>query len=678
MFKLISKLPTLKRTSILNNFVKRCSTANDSFCFDQNEIKKRTDLRNQYVKSKESFETGEFQISNQLNDDLIDPKESFRSYQRLPIINSVQEEVTNEQMVNEKSENVKFEMSENDSENSYYQKLNNTKFDELIDKIKHSLNILNLFELIHPHITQLDSYQIRIIFNKINDLSYTSRSNEINFIHFKKTMEQSMVFKLLLNQVNYSLINLEGDCLITLLHTFNLLDENIHNELIKNTVQILRNKLDSLNLTEINKCLFILSSYSDLSLSKNNLFKLNQELIESARTKILNDEFNHKDINTITRLFHVFLKPENDRDHQVITHLTELLLPPTTILNLKQSVKILRRIKQSHVDFRVQRIKSRGIIDREYELRYRKNKLFPKILNRLIEKCNSSIYESFYLDPSEENLHFYFVNLHDSVDTINYEFKNFYDPKLLNFLIPYVMRIFETKNIYKYYTYDLNTNYAQFDVFDERLLKLVYDNYLVNQIFRSKLEFSQFYNLYTKYRFSFFNHQKFINVVTSPNSMVNLEQSLRFRLNSMKCLTKALLNDVDNEQFFMQLLDVIDQLNPKYYSQIPTKLYKEITLSNAIVQIFSDLEPNLKSKIIQKLNKSINLVAEAYWRPKISDLFIRINDKLQRNGYLSNEVFLDSFGIYDRSIQDFVSLNGYEKYFDSQVDKIPLTEDQEL
>lgn len=708
MFRPISKLQSIRRTLSLCRSARHCSgnANNNMFTFDSDELNKRINLREQWSKSldKSSGSQMDFKSFD------VSPSEYRPQSEKLAETSSKAEQNQKPFPVEEQQKRVigqEFLYYDKDNPSGQKQPFWNEKkpltaagetteesepteqmrvrlnrpeslqmeMAQLKKKIQSCVDVTDLFDLIKPHMNRLTSVQVEATCDKMNNLYYEARKDTSELAKYQKIVNTSPIFRSFLNRVNYLLVNLEGSCLISVLHTFSLLHQDPSTQIVRNTVQLLQTKKSQISLNDSVRCLFVLDSYmQSIPTKSKTLLALNQELISLARSQILTSEYDQDDIDAISRYYFIFLKSENDPEQAALKHLTENLLNPEVQLNLNNSVKLLRRIKQSHIEFRAKKL--RGEVSKQSLHRLKTKELYPKILGQLIDKCNSVIYETLYLHQSDDDLHFYFVNIHDCVDTLNFEFSNFYDPKLLNFLVPYLLRVSEWKNYYKFFIYYLAQNYDKHLVYDESLLHFVYEQYCSDENFRSKVDFSQLYTFLTKYQIPFVDHQRIANAALESSYFLN--SSTKFSYNSMKVLTSYLLNDGNDEQFLVNLISKIPNIEPKYYRTLSIKEYKAISLAKTYLSLFGNsINESLKYKIEYSMDIVFANLLECNRKPPITEMYFEIDNRLQRSGFLADGLCLDAFGIYDKSTNSLVPLTPFTAYFDS-VDNIPLSESQQM
>lgn len=540
--------------------------------------------------------------------------------------------------------------------------------------IQNCSDITDLFELIKPHLQRLNNAQIAATCDKLNSLYYEARKQKGELVRFQKIVGLSSTFRTFLNRVNYSLINLDASCLVSVLHTFRVLNQDPSTQIVRNTVQLMRNMQSQMTLSDVIRCLFVLDSYmQQIPTRSKTLHSFNRELTLLAKHQVLTSQYDPQDIDSISRLFFIFLKVENDPDNVAIQHLTERLLDPEIKLTLKSAVKLLRRIKQNHIDFRAKKLK--GEVDKSTNHKYARHELYPQILSQLIEKCNLAVYEALYLEPSDNDLHFFFVNIHDCVDTLNFEFPNFYDERLMNFLVPYLLRMAEQKSYYKHFIYYLVQNYDKHLVYDEALLHYIYELYCTDETFRTKVDFTQFYTFISKYRLPFIDHHR---IAATAFESIYFNSSTKFGYNSLKMLCKYLLNDVTEEQYLVNLANKVPCIEPRYLRMLSTNEYKQFSVAKSYMSTFEIVSNStLKTKLDYSFTVAFRNIAELNRKPPVTEMYFEIDNRLQRSGYLSDGLLLDPFGIYDKSTNSLVPLMKYMQYFNA-IELIPLNENQEM
>lgn len=561
--------------------------------------------------------------------------------------------------------------------------LPNSTTNDLIESFYKCSDLVSFLNLVQKLQGKIKGNQLAVVFNRLNDLFFEPEFDFSRAIELRKTLKDSTVFKSLFKQTSQTVKQLDTRCLIVLLNTFCLIEDS-KNPLFNQIIEQLCNRSNDLQLTEIEECLkhmhYLLREQS--SFMNSRLIEFNRFLLRALKNKILKNEINLKDIKTTVNYFFIFLRPENDLNFVVIKHLTEQLLSPNIELTFKHSVLLLREIKLNHflLKERLNKPKNRLLKDqyKEIELRYKYKTLFPRILNDLIDKCNTTIYETLCLEPKDENFEFFFYKLHNFTDDINHEFPNFYSPKLIYFLTSYLIQNIEKNARLKEIMFDLLQNYAKFNVYNENLLKLAYDQYVKDENLRSKVNATHFYFILSRYRFPFVDYQHLSKLLFNYSTKFN--ESIAKKTNPLRILCELILCDIKNENLFHYLNDTIDNLDKRFYNNFKSvNQFKQIALAKVYLLTYGELDRNLTSKIEQTLDQSIYYIDLLKKKPMISKRFFKINNKLQRNAYLSNGLYIENLAIYDKSINDLVPFDSERlDCFWQNIDHMQLSKSQQL
>ena len=354
--------------------------------------------------------------------------------------------------------------------------------------------------------------------------------------------------------------------------------------------------------------------------------------------------------------------------------------------DFKASVRLLKKIKQAHTHYKLNRSKMKRVenkklrsIYNEIELRYNDRRYFAKSLNLLIEKLNDQIYQTFSKQLDEEQLNFYLNKVHSNVDNLNREFVNFYDNRLFQLLVDHLIKSYKTKFYYKKFIYCLASNYAEFIVNDERLMRLIYHQFCADNQFRFHYG-EHIYLFLTRYRLPFVDHNYIAKLMIFHTPGL-------FRKNEtdyLDLLVELILNDVTDEDLFDYLIKMIDlkdnHFNNRFEVNKNKPFFKKLILAKTYLFLCNDLDHELMKTIELKLNKCISKFESMKLKPFIDSSYFKINDKLKFNGYYayqSNRIYLNAYAIYDQSKKDLISLDNFE-ILSITVDRIPLNKDQQL
>ena len=635
MFRLILRCQNVGRITRLNSHVRRCSI-NSSNQIDQD-------------KAKETIE-----LTDQLNE--------FK-----------------ELVKNDKIDNLKSSKDE---------------LDNLIEKLYEFDNVKDFLNAIDSHLTSLKSKHLELIYYKLNRLIIRSKIAG-GTLEIKQFVGRSLILNSLLDHTSNQLKKLESDCLITITRSFEPMNLNPKSKIVLNIMIELKKRLDEdkLDNKQITNWLKNMHLYLNGNLYATlQFFQLNQYLIEKFRQLVLNDRLDLNDENLIEKCYFIFLKPENDPEHQVANYITEKLLATDHQINFTLSAKLLRAIALNSFMFQRNRLRNRlynagnnEIVSSytEFNIKYEKRILFPRILSQLIDKCNEAIYITFFEKQSKEDLDLFLVILHRSIEEVNFEFPNFYSEKLLNFLIPHLIENMELKKSLKHSTFRLVKNYSLFKIYDKKLMKLIYNQFCNSDDFRNFLikrdSVLDFYFLLTNYRLKFVDHHYLAKQVwkISPNFQVLTRNQLVINL---KFLSSLILNDFYDKDLFNNLVEILVQaMKENLFNElgiIRNEDFQRIVLAKIYLPIFFKINGDrMKSTIEQILDQSTYSLADQ--KPKIVNYYYQINNKLQSNGYLSNGLYINAFAIYDHSLKDLIPLTEH-RYFFNKIDKMQVSIGQEM
>lgn len=554
----------------------------------------------------------------------------------------------------------------------------------------------SLLNSIAPKVRKLTGDELEVIHKKLFDL-YHSSTGRAAKKHYRsiQSLVESPVYGELLEETGKKMQQFNANSLVTVFRSLSSFDyDERQSQIIKKTMQSLRGRLKELDLEQLFACLNSANyNMRDLKLLRGgrklaNVFEFSQELLEETKSRILNSKFDRKDTEMVVKNIQIFLRPLQF-DEEVISHFVELLRRPQIQLSYLQSTILLGKIKKTYLmytQFR-SKVESTDLMQSSEfvgSLRERTKKFFagqylPKSLASLVDKCNSSIHASFKSNADGRDIDFYFSVLHDTVNPVNNEFDNFYDPKLLHdFVAPHLMQSSPPNNHHRnLLLHNLTFDYYLFQRCDERLLRLVYDSICQRPDDWRKFEkICNFYPVFTKYRLPFVDANRLAECLLDPSG-AGFQPALNTKMTSIGLLCDLLLNDVTNETLYDQLDRKIERLkgNFRIYNQMKKRLYAKICLARVYLSMFDVLGGDLKQRISTRLDAVVSNVAIAERQPPINTYFLRINSHLQSNGYLSNGLYLDTWAIYDKSTRDLVPLGGHDF---NKIDEIPLTSDQQL
>ena len=626
MFKLISRCQNVRRIARLDGHVRRCST-NSANQIDVDKAIKRIKLIDQFHK--------------------------FKGLNTIDYINL---------------------------------KSSKNELDNLVDELIECDNVEHFLNSIDPHLTSFKSKHLELIYFKLNNLFNNLGRNRNRKNTIKKILHESFILNSLLDHTNNQIKKLDNDCLIILIFTFKLTSLDPNYQIVLNTMKELKERLyqDKLDNNQITNWLKNMHFYLNSNLFATfKFFKLNQRLVKKCRQLILNDQLDLNDENLVKKCFFIFLKPENDLKHQAIPYLIEKLLATDYPFTFELSISLLKAIKLNHNSYKTNVVKNNLDIVKvgeifsnynEFKLRYKKRTLFSRILSGLIDKCNATIYNKFAKQSiEEEDFKIFLLKLHKNIDSINREFPNFYDERIFKLSIPFLIDKTENKmkSLDDFFIFNLVKNYSIFGIYDERMLKLVYNQFCASSFesfFRSRI--FGFFDLLSEYRLPFVDHHYLFQGFEKRSSFLEVKKPFLLRM-----LRKLILNDVLDENLFDCLIKKFITNNNQIFFDLNIK---ETKLAKSYLSIFGKLSEKRKLEIEQILDNSIRsfyLINSKML--KIENNYYEINNKLESNGYLSNGLDIGAFVIYDHSLKDFIPLTEYRYFFD-KLDKTPLNCDQEM
>ena len=530
-----------------------------------------------------------------------------------------------------------------------------------IDPFEKAVNDCNdlasLLRLIESGVTVLGGNQLSIVYQKINQLFLYSILNSSGLLlELRSQAQASPVFQSLLSHTDSLVEGLSTSCLIKVFETFDWIDLDSQNQSFKCALNQLNSRLNGFDLEEIVNCLNLVIYHMERPNATNELFQFGDQLTQAAKSRIRSDGLAVQAIDTTVKCFFSFLNSRYDAQNVIIDKIVDRLRSSDVQLNYKQSVRLLKEIQKNY------------ILTKEKRERLR----YPLQLGSLIEKCNDTIYQTFASGSTDQELYFYLINLHRH--TMISEFAklvpNFFDERqnrLLIYLSQYVLDQFNFNDRIPFYICNLAQNYANFNIYDHRLLKLIYTLISSKPDFRAQMNVSHIYNLLTRFKLPFVEHQHL-----SDHFLAELTDQSRRSFSSTKkdklfLLINLALNNVANEDLYDYLVEQLDQLDAKFYKQLDFRDLIRMTLGRACLQ-FSRLNEEHENKVKAKFDELIDTCLN-YISIGLTDRFIRVDHRLQRDGFLSNGVHLGPFGIYDHSTGKLVPLTNYLNCF-FKVDRI--------
>lgn len=532
-----------------------------------------------------------------------------------------------------------------------------TRVDDLIVCIRASDNLTSLFEIVRPKIKVLTSDHLEVIYGHINYLCFRLKNRfdrkecKLALSEFKQTIRTSATFQLLVNRTIELDNELSTWCLLNAFKTFSLINLKKENRPLRFIINSLNVQLSEFDYDVIPYFLKTLHLYSkNSSLPIKSYSNLSESLIRVCKQRALNNEIDTTNVEVLTHFFELFMI---QGDLETADHLIKLLLSPTIELSFKQSTNLLSIIKINK------------------QKRFKKTLSLKKStpIDKLIEKCNASIFRHFSSsEPTFESVFFYCRKLHTNIDHLEDAFssdlENLYDPEILKFIAPHA----------KYHTFNLVVNCSRFNIYDQRLLKSIYDLACNVDRFRSVSGIYAF-GLLSKFRLPFVDYNYIAKTLFNHNSK-QISKLFRYeKLDSMRFMCNLILSDVNDTRLAKFLNELKDHLFKRPSRELNLeKVYEQINLAKCYLSMVG--ETKCDRSIKDEFDDLFLRYSLAFQKPQ-ADYQQYFNHKLLENAYLSNGLYLKTVAIYDRSIHDLISLDEYESYF-LKMDQAPLNPDQEL
>lgn len=544
-------------------------------------------------------------------------------------------------------------------------------------------SMLTMLNWIEENMFRIKSDELPEVYSAISQVIYDLRRKNLVQRSLEGSLQMlrtSNTFRLLLTHTEKLLQDFDNQQLLTLFETFQLTGLDSRKPIVCHVISLLSKRLNQLHLAgqvDLNlivSCLKFCQFYQQ-SKSSEQLFTFHEQLLAIATQLILDSKFNLNDVHHLEQLFLIFLMPSCAPDFQVVGHLSKLILTSGMEIDFKESVLILKQIIRAYSQTESKLIN----LPRHHELRklLDKSELYPRVLSKLIDYCNATIFRALNsesLATSEAVSNLYLMKVHAGVNSVSKEFENFHDARLLDPLARYLLQSFDTHDRLKYIAFNLVQNYARTGYYHEPLLKFTYDYYCsATDRFRSNQSPRHIYNLFSKVRLPFVNHQRLATEYLFNFSDEFYRMISSDSINAIWILSALVLNDVFDARLFAYLNTMVKNRSTTIFS---TGIYKQVALARNYLMIFHELT-TLKLETADILN---NLMAQCNIinRPLIAPSRLsRLENKIQPNAYLSNGVYVDSFAIFDRNSEDLVPLAQYMDLF-CQIDCIPLKKSQQM
>lgn len=530
---------------------------------------------------------------------------------------------------------------------------------------------ISLFKLIRPKLFKMNAGEVRLAYEKINEFfgKHQRDPNGQTFGWIQSTVQRSNVFRALLQHSGNQITELDADCLVAMLKTFNQLDYSPDQKIVSYTLTQLNSRLYELEFHDIVDCLTNLLAYLEKPFAANDseLLDLVERLYPIAKKKATSSRIDETDGDLLIAAFVLFLNSPHDANRLAINRIAKMLLAQPMQFTYKQALDLLIGIGKNYHTCEQQNLEASSL----------------GAVSNLIEKCNTKVFHKFCKDPKDHYLYYYMANVHWATTSTKFSelVPNYYDEtqeRLLGTLVPFLHRNLFQSNRMKHQGFHFAVNYAKFNIFDERLLQMLYSEFMADQYYRINLNLRLFYGLMSKFRLPFVDHanltDKFLFALLNKSKQPDERAT---KVNDFPVLLSDLvLNDVSNEALLNYLVSQLDQVGDQLLEPIDLEDANRIRLARAYLSAFGKLDEPMNSTIKSKLDQLADGISNRVERAKPREHF-HTDTNIQRNGHLSNGVHVDYFAVFDesgRSIPfDFKELH-------NQIDQIPakLSPDHKL
>ena len=533
---------------------------------------------------------------------------------------------------------------------------NTVVLDYMIDSVNRSENVRSLLNAIEPFLNQIKSTHLEYIYNRFHDLckdhlrrSLKSTGNRNQIEDLSDLIDRTSSFQSLLNYTEIYSEELSVKCMLNAIQVFDLVKLSPQNETFEIIFNNLLSIIRKLNLKQLHGLLASLRKHPNQN-DRTALSKIFEAGLKSAKLQILDRQLAAEDVKLITGYFSLFLFSD---DYETAHQLNKLLLSSRVHLDPERSTDLLRNIKIKNI-----RLKEANV---DWPERL--------ILKGLLEKCNSTIIESLKSEITKRQVKHYLVRLHDLRD--DYSLRNLYDPNLLDHLTPTLINneIILNSPSTRLCVYNLCHNYSLVNFHNEELYKFVYNLMLMDRSMYTKTKIDLFFTL-TELKLPFVDWQRLVEFVFDNLDSKELNSYLPNQLLDFLC--RCILADV-NDQRLIDCFDLSDKVDDELDFSLNQIRYLNLadvhsSMSTTKDELKGEFQRNFK-QLASKI--SINNLL------RIEKGYHTFNSKLKENAHLSNGLHLNVIAIYDREMNDLISLSKFENYFD-QVDKMPLNENQQV
>lgn len=537
---------------------------------------------------------------------------------------------------------------------------------ECLDHIKENSDgktVLNHFvDAIRPALNELEPHQFTIIYEKLNQQMANLKIRKIMSVYWSGEMlRKSSSFVALINQTNTRIQDLNVDALAETYKILRAIKQDPDSAIVKSTIRQIDERLDELDLNQLSEFLLRTHVYLREFPESGQLIRFRASLLEHCRRRILNNELKPDQFYQISRHFYNFLESgHTGESFEMIERIARMILSDCE-LNFSKCVFLLGDITSA----------MRG--------NFADKKVYPGIIAKLIERCNSIIIQAFESYPDVSNNFYQYLHIvHSHRTRLYHQFPSFFDPKLLDLMGNFLANEQKANRKVRHPLSILSLvhNFSNVAIYNQKLIELLCDLIYAGHYPVDRLSVTDYFML-SEYRWPFFDNQRLLNVLKSSQ---RFHGSLKTRDRHEALLCDLILTETNDPGLLTYLSQTqFPQSKDRFLSSAMRFFnYERTALARVCLSMFSPVtDKELERKLLRTLDQRFHLLCMNGQRASISVKYITIDSRLQHTGYLSNGVHVNAFGIYDKSINDLISLEQYRRKFED-INTIPLTSNQEL
>ena len=152
--------------------------------------------------------------------------------------------------------------------------------DELVLNLDKCTNLNELLNIIEQFKINLRIDHLELIYEKINSIFYNLKEQNLSTNDFKDQLINSSTYNLILTLTLKWIRELNTNCLTNCLKTFSYLNQDTETKIVNVVLEMLKHRLNQLEINEIDDCLFAFDQYTNLSTKLVAIFK--KALLEVA------------------------------------------------------------------------------------------------------------------------------------------------------------------------------------------------------------------------------------------------------------------------------------------------------------------------------------------------------------------------------------------------------------